>query len=629
MPFKIIADTFSVSRDADHFLLLKTLKKPRTEDQVWLTIEIVDNSKYARATAQSIIDTMEGVFFDNSEQDAYERFENALKEINLVYKNIQEKKGAKAVGVISAIIGVLSGDTLHITQSKTAEAYLIRKGRLSMISEGLTGKSDDLFVNIASGELLPEDKAIFATSRLLRLATQSQIVQIMADGVTEALDSVRDLVLSDTELSIGVTCLHVKLPQRAPVAVADVADKFGPYLDKAKEIWRKLAAVIHWQKIVDFVSEKTGLKLKTKPLNRNKILIAILGAILLLIISVSFLMDSSRNGALREEYRLRIEAMNQDLHTANTKGYANDKETANAILDKVEKESRDILGTNYFRAEALALLEKVQQTRDSINNTVRLSEAKPFADLSVKKPNVSAVGIASLDDNFYVYEYNTLFQIILNQVLDPKTIDETEVVVSATAMEDFGLIAFLTQSGRIIEYEGGQFRFAATEDANWQPGVDLAAYGKYLYLLSPAKNQIFKYTRLRANYSAATEYNVDADLKDAISIAIDGDIYVLKKGGELIKIYKSKNQPFAIEDMAADLSEATKIYTSTEIKSLYILDPANKKVIVVDKDVNGTPRYKKQIVFEELTDPVQSLYVDKAEDKLYLLTKNAIYQIDI
>ncbi|MBN1258616.1 hypothetical protein JXA05_02575 [Candidatus Peregrinibacteria bacterium] len=628
MSFKIIADTFSVSRDSDHFILLKTLKKPRTEDQVWLAIEIVDNAKYARATAQSIIDTMEGVFFENANEDAYERFENALKEINLIIRNIQEKKGVKTIGSVSAIIGVLSGETLHITQSKNAEAYLIRKGKLSMISEGLTGKSEDLFVNIASGELLPEDKVIFATSRLLRLATQSQIVQIMQDGVTEALDSVRDLVLSDQELSVGVTCLHVKLPARGTLPAAATATTFGHYLEALEQGWKKAASLIGWQKIADSISKKTGIKLKTKGLNRNKILLAILGAILLLILSVTFLMNSSRDGALRDEYRLRIEAMNQDLHTANTKGYANEKETANAILDKVEKEARDILGTNFFRAEALTLLEKVQQTRDSINNTMRLAEVKPYADLSAKKEKAEALGFVSLDDNFYVYEYNTLFQVILSQVLDPKPIDETEVVVRAAPMEDFDLIAFLTQSGRIIEYDNGQFRSANTEDANWQPAVDMAAYGKYLYLLSPAKNQIFKYTRLRASYSAAAGYNEDADLAEAISMAIDGDIYVLKKGGEIVKIYKSKKQPFTVEDMAADISEATKIFTSIETKGLYILDPVNKKVIIVDKDVNGVPRYRKQVVFENLED-VQSLHVDKAEDKLYLLTKKAIYQIDI
>ena len=623
MSFKILADTFSIARDSDHFIQLKTLKKPRIEDQVWLAFEIVGDTKFARSTVQSIIETIEEAFFDNLELDAYERFEKTLKEINLIYKNLKQKRGAKSVGAISAIIAVFSGNELHLTQSKDAEAYLIRKGKLSMISEGLSGKSEDLFINIASGELLPEDRVIFCTSRLLRLATQTQLVQICSEGVTEALDSIRELVLSDNELSMGVTLINTKIPHRG-LSKADI--KGNVYLEKIKKYIGKAFGFID-KKVGGKLAGKIGIGKKRK-LNKNTILAVILVIILLLIVSISLLMDGRRNEALREEYRLRIEAMNQDLHTANTKGYANDKETANAILEKVEQEARDILETNYFRSEALALLDKIQETRDSINNTLRVSDVTPYVDLSEKNPSIEALGLVNLDDNFFAYEYNALYEVILDQVLDPKTIDETEVVIAGAAMEDLGLLTFLTQSGRIIEYDEGQFQFANTEDENWKPSKDISAYGKYIYLLSPSTNQIYKYARLRSNYSSATEYNTDADLADAISFAIDGNIYVLKKGGEIIQLFKSKKQPFEIEDLAVDISEATQIFTSPELDGLYILDPVNKRVVIIQKEVGLGGRYQGQIYFENL-DEVQGFYVEKNEDKMYLLTKKGIYEVSI
>jgi hypothetical protein len=618
MSFKILADTFSVARDSDHFIQLKTLKKPRVDDQVWLSFEIVGDTKFARSTVQNIIDTVEEVYFDNLELDAYERFENTLKEVNLTYKNIKDKRGAKAVGKISAIIAIFSGNELHLTQSNDAEAYLIRRNKLSMVSEGLSGKSEDLFVNIASGELLPEDKVIFSTSRLLRLISQTQLVQICSEGITEALDSIRELVLSDNELSIGVACINTKLPHRA---AGRVGRKTLPYigivLDKGKELLGIIGS---------FISKKTGRK---KPdWNKNTILAAILVIALLLIISISFLVNGQRDEALRGEYKLRIEAMNQDIHTANTKGYANDKETANAILDKVEREARDILVSDYFRSEALVLLDKIQETRDSINNIKRISDTKSYVDLSQKNPDIEALGLVNLDDNFFAYEYNALYEVILDQVLSPKDIDETEVVMAGTAMEDYGLLIFLTQSGRIIEYDEGQFQFANTEDDVWKSGVDIAAYGKYIYLLSPSSNQIYKYSRLRNNYSSATEYNLDADLNGALSIAIDGNIYVLKEGGEIVKIFKSNVQSFEIEDMAVDISEATQIFTSPELDGLYVLDSVNKRVIIIEKEVGPGGRYQGQMFFEDL-DEIQAIYIEKNEDRLYLLTKKGIYEVEI
>ena len=70
--------------------------------------------------------------------------------------------------------------------------------------------------------------------------------------------------------------------------------------------------------------------------NKKNILIVLGVVIVLLVVSVSILMNSRRTRAVREEYRIQLEELNQDLHVANTKGYANDKETANSILDKVD-----------------------------------------------------------------------------------------------------------------------------------------------------------------------------------------------------------------------------------------------------------------------------------------------------
>lgn len=618
MSFKILADTFSVARDSSHFVQLKTLKSPRTEDQIWVAFKIEGDTKYARSTMQDMIDTLDEVFFDHLEVDVYERFEHALKEVNLTYKTLKEKRGAKSVGSVSAIIAVFSGNELHLTQSADAEAYLIRKGKLSLISEGLSGKSEDLFVNIASGELLPEDKMLFSTSRLLRLATHSQLTQMCSEGVTEALDAIRELVLSDNELSIGVTCISTKLPHRPGVATA-----------RSRGQNKFLAAVSkYWNIVAAFIEDKVKIKGKKLPMEKNNILIAIGAIIIILILSVSFLLNGRHDSQLRDEYKLRIEAMNQDLHVANTKGYANDKETANAILAKVEADARAILDSKYFRAEALALLDKVQATRDSINNTKRLTDIKPYVDLSSKRESVEALGFVNLDDNFFVYEYNALYEIILDQVLDPKTIDQTEVVVNGTAMEDQGVIALMTQAGRIIEYYDGQFQFVGTGDETWKSGVDIAAYGRNIYILNPTDNQIYKYSRARSKYGNATEYNLDADLGGAISLAIDGNIYVLREGGDIVKIFKGEQQSFDVEDLATDISSATQIFTLPEHQNLYVLDIENRRVLILEKEIGPGARYMGQVYFEELPD-VQGFYVDKKEDKLYLLTKKAIYQVEI
>lgn len=612
MFFKLIADTFSVARDSDHFIQLKTLKKPKTDDQVWIAIEIVGDSKYARATTQNIIDTMEEVFFDQYELSVYERFEQALKEVNIIVNNLKEKR-KKSFGKINAIIAIFSEQELHLTQAGDGEAYLIRNNKFSMISEGLTSRSGDLFVNIASGELISDDKLLFSTGRLLRLATHSQVVQLFSDGVAEAVEAIREMTMGDEALSIGVVCIHSKLLQKAVT----------PEKKGENKIWAKIKEAA--STVAGFVMEKAR---KKGDVNTKKILAALVVLVVLLAVSVSVLMDSRRNKAIREEYKVKIENLNQELHVANTKGYANDKETANAILQKVEGEAREILETNYFRAETLALLDKIQDTRDNINNTDRLKELVPYVDLSTKRDNVKALGLLSLDGNYFVYEYNTLYEVILDQVLEPRVIDDTEVVFAGAVVEDQDVLVFLTQSGRVIELADGFIRFANTEDQTWKSGVDVAAYGKYIYILSPENNQIYKYARLRNTYSGGSEYSSGADLSGAISMAIDGDIYVLKKGGAIVRLYKSKQMPFKIEDLAVDISGTTQIFTAPELDNLYLLDTTNKRVVIVTKSDLGNSRYYGQVVFEELEN-IAGIYVEKNETKLHVLTDKEIYKIDI
>ncbi len=614
MSFKLIADTFSVARDSDHFVQLKTLKKPRSTDQVWLAIEIIGDSKYARSTAQSIIDTMEDEFFVKSELNIYERFEKALKEVNIIIGSLRAKR-KKSFGQVNAIIAVFSSNELHLTQCNSAEAYLIRNNKFSMISEGLDGRSDDLFVNIASGELRSDDKLLFSTARLLRLATHSQIVHLFSDGVAEAVEATRELIMGDEEVSLGVIAIHTKLIQKSTTQPRPINQ--NKYLIELKKIANKA---------INFLMSK--ISKKKSNVDKKNILIAIGAVAVVLILSISFLMNSQRDKAIRAEYRLKITNLHKQLQVATTKGYANNKESANTILTKVEKESRDILTANYFRAEALALLEKVQDARDSINNTSRLKKVAPYIDLTKKDSKVKAAGFINLDDNFYVYEFSKLFKIILDQVLDPKTIDSTEVILSGTAMEDHDILVFLTKSGRIIEYNNGQVKFASTADQAWRSGIDIESYGKNIYLLSPDKNQIYKYSRLRSKYSSGTEYNGDADLKNAISMTIDGNIYVLKKGGTIIKIYKSKQEPFKIEDLAVSIEDATQIFTSPQLDNLYLLDPKNKRVVILDKSKSGISRYYGQVVFNKL-DNIKQIYVENNEKKLYILTDKEIYKTDI
>ena len=119
--------------------------------QLFISIEIQNNPADAETIAETIFDTARKVFFSDLEKDTYTRFEEALKEVNTAISNFKAETVSKFIGNLHVILGVISGNELHLSQTGDAEAYLIRKKYVSLISEGLsdpTNKSEDTFSNI-------------------------------------------------------------------------------------------------------------------------------------------------------------------------------------------------------------------------------------------------------------------------------------------------------------------------------------------------------------------------------------------------------------------------------------------------------------------------------------------------
>src|SRR5690606_1524802 len=122
-----------------------------------------------------------------------------------------------------------------------------------------------------------------------------------------------------------------------------------------------------------------------------------------------------------------------------------------------------------------------------------------------------------------------------------------------------------------------------------------------------------KYERLANRYGPAAEYNVNGNLQDAIDMTIDGAVYILKKGGEFVKLFRGEEQSFNIRNLPEGaLDTATKIIKSSPTGNFYFLDPEHASVIVATGDSDlGESSYIRQYVLEsEQVGTLVDLYVD-------------------
>lgn len=622
MPAKInLSELTLQTKDGEIFFENFQYVDKEKDGTVYVALEVLNASMTrSKQIGKKIFETVKEYYFEDNGRSAYENFENSLKEVNAELEKVMGTGEKKAR--INAIVAVLSGAELHLSQTGYAEAYLVRGGTFSNISEGLFVAENDteIFQNIASGVLEKEDRVVFSSERLLRFASQSELTKIFTLDNDDALAEIRDIITLEGVENINIIVGAVEnVPMEEEQKIqSEKPSPISPIVAKLQDLSRMI---------------------EEKGISRNNILGAIGVVVLVLILTVWFMGSSQQSQVGKQKLESSIQQIQVDIDNASRLSLVGKREEAGAILSRAEDDLHTLLNSDpgEYRESLAVLLEKLAAEKDAIDNITRLKDAVSMVDLGQVSNSVSAVGmITTGDDRKFVFDQNALYETILTEVKDPLTIDPNVNVIGGANFEEYGALVFYTQNNGLIEYADGSFSFAKTDDeTGWKPGVALDTYSKYVYVLDPSegeKGQIWKYERTRSGYKAPVAYSVDADLKNAKDLSIDGSIWVIDAGGNIFKIFKGEMQDITVEDApSVPLNDPSRIYTTAEMKNLYVLDSANKRVISYFKSISN-PRvieYVDQYTYEDLDIDVRDIYVNNSEQKLYLLTKDQILEFNI
>ena len=149
-------------------------------------------------------------------------------------------------------------------------------------------------------------------------------------------------------------------------------------------------------------------------------------------------------------------------------------------------------------------------------------------------------------------------------------------------------------------------------------------YNSRLYLLDAKNSNIYRYNRSGDSFSSAYGWlAAGINIKNAVDMSIDGNIYVLKNNGEVLKLLRGEQEEFNLEKIDPELKSPTKIYASPELDYIYILEPKNKRLVIFDKDGQFLMQYTSD-KFTNLID----FAVDEDSKLIYLLNDASIYKIE-
>ncbi|MCC7197519.1 hypothetical protein IT413_04990 [Candidatus Peregrinibacteria bacterium] len=630
-----------------------------TNGKIFINLEIQNNPADAEMIGETMFDAMRKSFFADPEKEEYVRFEESVKAVNKALREFAAGRGKKFLGNINAIIATIIGGNLYLTQTGDAEAYLMRRRLCSTISEGLSDEeSEDVFTNIASGTLESGDLVLINTTRLLRYISKTDLAKVVSGrNLISTLAELKDELSGEVLNKVGL--IAVNCVENGPNLDDQERGKVVAHLQKeemngspAKSEKRDSMVVLkdtiaNLSRSVDDLrrrvagkggskgggriergSSGSGSGFKIGNMGKDKLIPIFILVVVALTVGVWWLRGRALEQAAIENYDKVLTEVREEIASAETTGQYN-KDQAGEMLAHAEKKALEVLNSGYHRAKANELLKGINETKDKLDGVIH-PETKVLVDLATKRSNVSALGLLGLKGTLYAYEYNALYPIVLDKIQDPLTIDENETVIGATIYPDKDSLMFYTKSGKVIEYADNRMTFVDSADGAFHKGVDVRGYSNKLYILDPEGNQIWRYARRRDKFDAAEAYNVNADIKNGLSLAIDGSVYVLNKDGFITKLFSGNQEQFPIKKQPVKpMAQPTKIYTELDMPNIYILEPAERRVLVYAKDdKTGGATYLQQFVFDDMPD-LRDLFVDKDTNRLYVMDSTKVYQVNL
>jgi hypothetical protein len=166
------------------------------------------------------------------------------------------------------------------------------------------------------------------------------------------------------------------------------------------------------------------------------------------------------------------------------------------------------------------------------------------------------------------------------------------------------------------------------EDAN-AAATFLADYDQYLYVLNPEKRNIFRY--LAASGSATfsdpagwVRPGTQIDFENLQSMAIDGNIWLSTKTGQIQKLLSGKPDEFTITGLKDPFTTPVTLYTKDGVDNLYVLDPQKSRLVVLTKKGEFLKEVKSQSLASATT-----LIVNEKMKKAFAVSGSLVFEVGL
>lgn len=600
-------------------------------------------------------------FLDNLARAIRERYykftlknpEKALKEslktANDFLEEVAKKGDVSWLGNLSWACLSLKNFELNFTKVGEIKILLLRKGQIIDIDKRLKFQDIEpyplkVFPNIVSGKLAENDILLVLTKEVFNSFQEQNLITEIAQTSPFGGKGVKETFRrKNEELSkIFGVCLLIYLSKGgvtesrkiiSPAKIYRSAKKFS-----LKIIFSPLISPI--KKFINLRGKKRFFKMPRlklpklfAPFSWNKNLTLIL--ILIFFLFFGFFISQKEENQKLKSYQATFNQIQEKTDRAESllilkeTNPATKKQVANLFEESWEEISPLVKISStfpkYFKEQVSLLSDKISGNLFELNKLTIIEE--PELVFEVKQKDFVSTRIISNGKNLYLF--NPFSQNLLK--VSPSGLNEiisTEKKFNlSTKLEE--TILFFSKPNKISILKGEGISEISLPTPNWDYSFErISSFNSNLYFWDRKTSQIVKYPYL-GNFSwGEPEKWLLPQTKKAVeinSVAVDGNIWLIDKNNLIDRYYASQFQETLILNIFPAPKDFIKILVLPKrgtTSPLYLLEPAQKRIVILDKN-GGIIRQFQSKKFDELLD----FSVSDDGKIIYLLNGQKVYKI--
>jgi hypothetical protein len=563
------------------------------------------------SSGREIISRLQEEYFGKGDGSIFNCLKSALEKIR------QERAD------VEIIAAVVAQNVVYAAVGGGGKVAILRDGMLASILEGKEGA-----VASASGYPKDGDTLVLGTSSFFSTISPGVIKAELTAGPQAAVESFASVVHANNQSgNIGLAVVSFK--EEGPLENVFKENSPGKFPTLPPFAGFKMPSF--FERLIKKLPERR-IYIQLPQTGEGEILDAkkrtfTIGIILLILLAVSigFGIKVKRDRDSRGRYGAKLTEAGHQLSEAESL-YSLNPDRARELLAQSRDTVNELVAQKVSDPELTSLREKLAQDEGKILGEYK-EEPESFLDLSLLSSGFSGDKVFSSADKIFVLDKNG--KKIVNVAYATKRSevvagpDDLGNVQDATvyddrvfALNDTGVYEVTVNKRKVIEKE-------------WDGEVKIYAYTGNMYVLDKGANMVWRYqgTAEGGGFGAKQKWfgpGVSPDFSEVLSWTIDGSVWTLDSTARILRFTLGKQDAFSLSGVAPALNSATAFYTNEGLKSIYILDSHNSRVLVVSKE----GKFVAQYLADQLKE-AKGLAVSEDQKKIIVLLGNKLYSMEL